>query len=99
MATRGLERTFDLVNIQLKLTHRDSIEPVAPKFIGDGSIYRKVMIFNLAPQDVAGTGAYIQRYDDGRVDDSWAYIKSIRRVRRMSGGTWMDPIPGNGHVE
>lgn len=93
-AVKGVERTFDLVNTQLKLTHRDSIEPVAPKFIGDGSIYRKVMIFNLAPQDVAGTGAYIQRYDDGRVDDSWAYIKSIRRVRRMSGGTWMDPIPG-----
>lgn len=90
---RGLERTFDLVNFQLKMKHRNSIEPVAPKFLGDGSIYRKVMIFNLAPQDIAGTGAYIQRYDDGRVDDSWAYIKSIRRVRRMSGGTWMDPIP------
>lgn len=93
-ATKGVERTFDLVNTQLKLTHRDSLEPVAPKVLGDGSIYRKVMIFNLAPQDVAGTGAYIQRYDDGRVDDSWAYIKSIRRIRRISGGTWMDPIPG-----
>jgi len=91
---KGLERTFDLVNFQLKLKHRYGTEPVAPKFIGDGSIYRKLMIFNLAPQDVAGTGAYIQRYDDGRLDDSWAYIKSIRRVRRMSGGTWMDPIPG-----
>jgi len=92
--TKGVERSFDLVNSQLKLTHRNSNEPVAPKFIGDGSIYRKLLIFNLAPQDVAGTGAYIQRYDDGRLDDSWAYIKSIRRIRRMSGGTWMDPIPG-----
>lgn len=92
--TKGVERTFDLVNTQLKLTHRNSNEPVAPKFLGDGSIYRKLLIFNLAPQDVAGTGAYIQRYDDGRLDDSWAYIKSIRRIRRMSGGTWMDPIPG-----
>lgn len=93
-ATRGLERTFELVNTQLKLSHRDSLEPVAPKALGDGGIFRKVLIFNLAPLDVAGTGAYIQRYDDGRVDDSWAYIKSIRRVRRISGGTWMDPIPG-----
>lgn len=92
--TKGVERTFDLVNSQLKLTHRYGVEPVAPKFLGDGSIFRKILIFNLAPQDVAGTGAYIQRYDDGRLDDSWAYIKSIRRVRRMSGGTWMDPIPG-----
>jgi hypothetical protein len=92
--TKGVERTFDLVNSQLKLTHRYGVEPVAPKFLGDGNIFRKVLIFNLAPQDVAGTGAYIQRYDDGRLDDSWAYIKSIRRIRRMSGGTWMDPIPG-----
>jgi len=92
--TKGLERSFSLVNTQMKLTHRSSMEPVAPKFIGDGSVYRKTLAFNIAPQDVAGTGAYIQRYDDGRVDDSWAYIKSIRRVRRMSGGTWMDPIPG-----
>ena len=91
---RGIERSFDLVNAQLKLTHRNSIEPVAPKVLGDGKVYRKLLIFNLAPQDIAGTGAYIQRYDDGRVDDSWAYVKSIRRIRRISGGAWMDPIPG-----
>ncbi len=92
--TKGVERSSDLVNAVLRHIHRDSVEPVAPKFLGDGAIYRKTLLFNLAPQDIAGTGAYIQRYDDGRVDDSWAYIKSIRRVRRVSGGTWMDPVPG-----
>ncbi len=93
-AVKGMERSVILTNPMLKLKHRYSVEPVAPKVVGDGEIYRKVLMFNLAPQDVAGTGAYIQRYDDGRVDDSWAYIKSVRRVRRMSGGTWMDPVPG-----
>lgn len=92
--TKGLERSFSLVNVNLKLKHRTSIEPVAPKMIGDGDVYKKSVLFILAPQDVAGTGAYIQRYADGRVDDSWTYIKSIRRVRRMSGGTWMDPVAG-----
>jgi len=91
---RGLERTFELANVQIKLKNRTSMEPLPPKAIGDGNVFRKLLIFNLAPQDVAGTGAYIQRYDDGRVDDSWAYIKAVRRVRRISGGTWMDPIPG-----
>lgn len=93
-AVKGVERSVMLTNPMLKLKHRYSVEPVGPKVVGDGEVYRKVLMFNLAPQDVAGTGAYIQRYDDGRVDDSWAYIKSVRRVRRMSGGTWMDPIPG-----
>jgi hypothetical protein len=90
-AVKGVERSFGLVNYQLKLKHRTVLTPGT---IGDGDIYRKVLIFNTFPQDVAGAGEYIQRYDDGRVDDSWAYIKSIRRVRRMSGDTWMDPIPG-----
>jgi hypothetical protein len=90
-AEKGIERSFGLVNYQLKLKHRTVLTPGT---IGDGEVYRKLLIFNLFPQDVAGTGAYIQRYDDGRVDDSWAYIKSIRRIRRTSGGTWMDPIPG-----
>lgn len=90
-SVKGLERTFSLANYQLRLTHRSVLSPTN---IDDHGIYRKVLLFNLAPQDVAGTGAYLQRYDDGRVDDSWAYIKSIRRVRRMSGGTWMDPVPG-----
>lgn len=90
-AQRGLERSFDLVNYQIKLKHRSVLPPMN---FENNEVYRKLLIFNLAPQDVAGTGAYIQRYDDGRSDDSWAYIKSIRRIRRMSGGTWMDPIPG-----
>ena len=93
-AIKGVQREAELVNSTLKLNHRTSIEPIAPKAIGDGKIHQKLLVFNLAPQDISGTGAYIQRYEDGRGDDSWAYVKSIRRVRRGSGGTWMNPIPG-----
>ena len=38
-----------------------------------------------APFDIAGTAFLILRYDDPRkADDSWAYIPSLRRVRRIS---------------
>jgi hypothetical protein len=31
---------------------------------------------------------------DGRLDDIFAYVKSVRRIRRLSGGAWFDPIGG-----
>jgi len=38
-----------------------------------------------SPFDIAGTAFLILRYDDPRKpDDSWAYIPSLRRVRRIS---------------
>ncbi|MCG2634849.1 MAG: DUF1329 domain-containing protein [Gammaproteobacteria bacterium] len=89
-AEDGLERTNVIINNQLRMNHRTSLPP---EVIGDGSIKNKIMLINIAPYDVAGTGALIQRYDDGRNDDSWAYIKSVRRIRRLSGNTWQDPIP------
>jgi hypothetical protein len=92
---KGVERSYGLVNSQLKVKNRSSL---SPQTVGDGTIYRKVLLFNIFPQDIAGTGVYLQRYSDGRVDDSWAYIKSLRRIRRMSGGTWMDPVPGSDFV-
>lgn len=61
---------------------------------GDGSIYTKVAIFAKFPRDIAGLGTYTIRYDSPKFEDSWAYLKSVRRVRRLPGGTWMDPLGG-----
>ncbi len=64
-----------------------------PTQVGDDPNLRKVQIISFhTPYDIAGIGVYRKVYDDGRLDDIYAYVKSVRRVRRLSGGTWMDTL-------
>lgn len=51
------------------------------------------------PFDIAGTAFLILRYDDPRkADDSWAYIPSLRRVRRISVEVKSDSLLGTDHT-
>lgn len=64
---------------------------------GDGTISQKTYLFATSPQDIRGLGTFSIRYNDptsAKPDDTWAYLKSVRRTRRLSGGAWMDPIGG-----
>jgi hypothetical protein len=68
-----------------------------PATVGDGSIAQKTYLFATSPQDIRGLGTFSVRYnqaDSKKADDTWAYLKSVRRTRRLSGGAWMDPIGG-----
>jgi hypothetical protein len=68
-----------------------------PSTVGDGSISQKTYLFATSPQDIRGLGTFSIRYnqpDSAKPDDTWAYLKSVRRTRRLSGGAWMDPIGG-----
>ncbi|PKO55052.1 MAG: DUF1329 domain-containing protein, partial [Betaproteobacteria bacterium HGW-Betaproteobacteria-21] len=68
-----------------------------PMTEGDGSITQKTYLFATSPQDIRGLGTFSIRYNDptsAKPDDTWAYLKSVRRTRRLSGGAWMDPIGG-----
>ena len=68
-----------------------------PTTVGDGSISQKTYLFATSPQDIRGLGTFSIRYnqaDSAKPDDTWAYLKSVRRTRRLSGGAWMDPIGG-----
>ncbi len=52
-----------------------------------------------SPFDIAGTSFLILRYDDPRkADDSWAYIPSLRRVRRISVEVKSDSLLGTDHT-
>ncbi len=68
---------------------------IEPHTLGDGNIAKKEMVYVKAPYDAKGFALLTLRYSDGRLDDTWGYIKSIRRVRRFSSGTWMDPVGGS----
>lgn len=86
----GIEREQTLYTTKIRMTGRLT----EPHVLGDGSVNKQQMLFLLAPYDVKGLGQYIVRYNDGRPDDTYAYIKSVRRVRRVSGNTWMDSTGG-----
>lgn len=61
----------------------------------DDEIIRYQSLINLFPQDTRGLGVLTVNYADGRLPDVYAYIKSIRRVRRLSSGAWADPVAGS----
>lgn len=68
-----------------------------PITVGAGDISQKTYFVATYPQDIRGLGLFSVRYnqaDSKKPDDSFAYLKSVRRVRRLSGGAWMDPIGG-----
>lgn len=62
-----------------------------PHALEDDVIKYEALI-NLYPQDTRGIGVLQVHYQDGRLPDIYAYVKFSRRVRRLSSGTWADPI-------
>jgi hypothetical protein len=51
------------------------------------------------PFDIRGTAFIIYRYNDPlRADDAWAYVPSLRRVRRISVETKSDSLLGTDHT-
>ena len=64
---------------------------------GKGDIMQKTILVATSPADIKGLGTFSIRYNDPsakRPDDTWAYLKSVRRARRLTGSAWMDPIGG-----
>ena len=63
-----------------------------------GTEFREYTGFT-SPFDISGTAFLILRYDDPRkTDDSWAYLPSLRRVRRISVEVKSDSLLGTDHT-
>ena len=88
-AGSGIDRTFEIRPNKIRMDGRWSGGPAA---LGDGTLHKIQADVFVGPRDLAGLGTYAQSYNNGRVDDIWAYVKSARRIRRLSGGAWMDPV-------
>ena len=92
--TKGMERVQRWESRRYYMEGRLDGGPVTE---GDGTIAQKTYLFATSPQDIRGLGTFSIRYNDvtsAKPDDTWAYLKSVRRTRRLSGGAWMDPIGG-----
>lgn len=87
----GLERRQEWAFQRYYMKGRLGADPAVE---GDGSILTKTLLYATYPSDIRGLGLFTVRYDSPKLEDSWAYLKSVRRTRRLSGGTWMDPIGG-----
>jgi hypothetical protein len=71
----------------------------AQPVVGDGDIDAKTYDLAQDPQDIKGIGTFAVRLDSPKFEETWAYLKSARRVRRLSGGAWMDPVGGTDSLE
>ncbi|MFZ5493456.1 MAG: DUF1329 domain-containing protein [Pseudomonadota bacterium] len=90
--SKGVERTQGGFAMYFRTKGRTTGGPTQ---VGDDPHLRKIQVIVFdSPYDIAGLGVYRRIYDDGRVDDIYAYVKSVRRIRRLSGGSWMDTLAG-----
>jgi len=55
-------------------------------------LYKYQSLFAQYPQDIRGVGVLTVNYQDNRLPDVYAYVKQLRRVRRLSSGAWADPV-------
>jgi hypothetical protein len=87
-----IERLLNMKVRQLYFTGRATMPPVEnpeqvrwQEFVGFSD-----------PLDVAGVSFLIKRFmDPGKIDDSWAYIPAVRRIRRMASAQRSDPLLGS----
>lgn len=69
------------------------------KVEGDGSERGRQLLYFKAPADMKGLGTFTVMYDSAKMNDVWAYIPAVRRIRRLSGGAWMDPIGSSDQLQ
>lgn len=70
-----------------------------PNVADAGEVYWKEFTGFFSPYDVRGTAFIVARYDDPRRgDDGWAYVPSLRRVRRISAEVKSDSLMGTEHT-
>lgn len=66
---------------------------------GDGSEHGRQLLYFKAPADMKGLGTFTVMKDSDEMNDVWAYIPAVRRIRRLSGGAWMDPIGSSDQLQ
>ncbi len=59
--------------------------------------FRELTAFT-SPFDIGGTAFIIWRHDKNVADDAWAYVPSLRRVRRISAEVKTDSLLGTDHT-
>ncbi len=78
------------------INHWENVGHGGPTSVKPDRVHGRGLFFVRYPQDLRGIGIYGISYTTGRLSDAWVYVRSLRRVRRVSGGNWMKRSPGGG---
>jgi len=92
----GVERHYLLDHLRrLLYVGRLFVDPRPEMPSKDGVQYRQALHPILEPFDLKGVGVTSYRYiDPDKQDDSWLYLPSLRRVRRLSAAQRSDALSG-----
>jgi hypothetical protein len=92
----SIERHFLLDHLKVQFWNgRLYVDPKPDKPNPNGYRSQQGLYPILEPFDLKGVGALSQRYvDPGKQDDSWLYLPSLRRVRRLSTAQRSDALFG-----
>jgi hypothetical protein len=92
----SIERHFLLDHLKVQFWNgRLYVDPKPEKPNPNGYRSQQGLYPILEPFDLKGVGALSQRYiDPGKQDDSWLYLPSLRRVRRLSTAQRSDALFG-----
>lgn len=88
-AKNGLQKELHATVSKMLLKGRLS----EPHELSDDLRQASMMIITY-PTDAKGVGILSMMKDDGALPDNYGYIRAVRRVRRLSGGSWKDPLGG-----
>lgn len=66
---------------------------------GDGRERVRQLLYFKSPAEMKGLGTFTIFYDSPKVPDVWVYVPAVRRVRRLSGGAWMDPVGSSDQLQ
>ncbi len=91
-----IERRLSFYASSLRFMHRHVQEPV-PDLPGNPSqIFNALYLNVLSPPDLRGTQLLVQRLeDDTRQEQTWLYLATHRRVRRLASGQTTDAFLGS----
>ena len=90
---KGIQRYIWGGFFRIYMKHRVIMPPINMEPNPD-NLYFKSIICVIRPYDLGGYGDLTFRYDDPRFDVKWAYLPAMRRIRRLSAGSWMDSCLG-----
>ena len=91
-----LERKLSFYASSMKFMHRHVQEPIPSMPNNPSQIYHGLYLKVLAPPDLRGTQLLVQRLeDDTKQEQTWLYLSSHRRVRRLASGQTTDAFLGS----
>jgi hypothetical protein len=96
MKKDNIERELSFYASNLRFMHRHTQDPKPEILVNPAKIYQALYLRVLAPPDVRSTQVLVHRLeDDLEIEQTWMYVGTHRRVRRLASGQTTDAFLGS----